>query len=34
MIRRAAAAILAALLAAPASAALDLGADALLRDHL
>lgn len=34
MIRRAAAAILAALLAAPASAALDLSADALLRDHL
>lgn len=34
MIRRAAAALLAALLAAPASAALDLGADALLRDHL
>ena len=34
MIRRAAAACLAALLAVPASAALDLGADALLRDHL
>ena len=34
MIRRAAAACLAALIAVPASAALDLSADALLRDHL
>jgi len=34
VIRRAAAACLAALIAVPASAALDLSADALLRDHL